>query len=107
MNDIQTKVNFFEWFDKYYKSKILNNRTSRNLLQKENKATHRIIITKAKPLTTNTRHIIPNTRPLTINNANQQMVTDNIDLAKKQMQTINRITKNWLKVESKEIIWRS
>ena len=36
------------------------------------------------------------------NNANQQVV-DNIDLTKKQMQTINRITKNWLKVESKEI----
>ena len=75
MNDIQIKVNFFEWFDKYYKSKILNDRTSRNLLQKENKATHRTIITKARPLTTNTRHIIPNTRSLTTNNANQQLPT--------------------------------
>ena len=93
------------------------------LLQK--KATHSTIITKARLLTINTRHIIPNirhiipntrplttnhaniipnTRPLTTNNANQQMVADNIDLAKKQMQTISRITKNWLKVESKEIV---
>jgi hypothetical protein len=93
------------------------------LLQKE--VTHRTIITKARLLTTNTRHIIPNirhiipntrplttnhaniipnTRPLTTNNANQQMVADNIDLAKKQMQTISRTTKNWLKVESKEIV---
>ena len=34
MNDIQTEVNFSEWFDKYYKSKILNDRTTKNLLQK-------------------------------------------------------------------------
>ena len=85
------------------------------MLQKE--ATHRTIITKDRPSTTNTRHIIPNTSPLTTNhaniipntrlltanNANQQIVVNNIDLTKKQMQTINRITKNWLKVESKEI----
>ena len=95
------------------------------MLQKE--ATHWTLITKDRPLTTNhaleipnTRHIISNTRPLTIlttnhaheipntrplntNNANQ-MVADNIDLAKKQMQTINRTTKNCLKVESKEIV---
>ena len=32
------------------------------------------------------------------------MVADNIDLAKRQMQTINRTTKIWLKVESKEIV---
>ena len=37
------------------------------------------------------------------NNANQQVV-DNIDLTKKQMQIINRTTKNLLKVESKEIV---
>jgi hypothetical protein len=69
----------------------------KNLLQKEDKATHRTIITKARPLTTNTRPIIPNTRPITTNNANQQMVADDIDLAKKQKQTINRTTKNCLK----------
>ena len=34
MNDIQTEVNFFEWFDKYYKPKILNERTTKYLLQK-------------------------------------------------------------------------
>jgi hypothetical protein len=35
MNDIQTEVNFFKWFDKYYKSKILNDRTTKNLLKKK------------------------------------------------------------------------
>ena len=40
------------------------------MLQKEDKATHRTIIIKAKPLTTNIRSIIPNTRPMTTNNAN-------------------------------------
>ena len=68
MNDIQTEVNFFKWFDKYYKSKILNDRTTKNLLQNEDKATHKIIITKDRPLSTNTKHIIPNTRPMTTNN---------------------------------------
>jgi hypothetical protein len=37
---IQVEVNFFERFDKNYKPQILNNRTTKNLLQKENKATH-------------------------------------------------------------------
>ena len=109
MNDIQTEVNFFEWFDKYYKPKILASRKTNSLLQKE--ATHRplttpnTIITKDK--TTNHAHIVSNTpsltrtrqltpnreitdnihfatkqTPMTINNTNQQ-VTDNIDLAKK------------------------
>jgi hypothetical protein len=41
---------------------------------------------------------------MTTNHANQQMVANNIDLAKKQMQTINRTTKNWLKVKSKETV---
>ena len=81
------------------------------------------IITKDK--TTNDAHIVSNTPSLTrtrlltpiadnihfatkqtlmtTNNTNQQ-VTNNIDLAKKQMQTINRTTKNWLKVESKEVV---
>ena len=101
MNEIQTEVNFFEWFDKYYKPKILIDRTTNFLLQKE--ATH-WTITKVRPLTTNTKHIIPNTRhiipntsplttnhayiipntgPLNTNNANQQMVADNIHFAKK------------------------
>ena len=43
MNDIQTKVNFIEWFDKYYKPKILNDRTTKKLLQKEDKATHKTV----------------------------------------------------------------
>ena len=43
------------------------------------------------PLTTDNTHIA----------TNQQ---DNIDLIKKQMQTINRTTQNWLKVESKEVV---
>ena len=32
MNDIQTKVNFCEWFDKYYKPKILADRNTNSLL---------------------------------------------------------------------------
>ena len=38
MNNIQTKVNFFEWFDYYYKPKLLarrNTNTNNPLLQKE------------------------------------------------------------------------
>ena len=35
MNDIQTEVNFFEWFDKYYKPKILVDRNTNSLLQKK------------------------------------------------------------------------
>ena len=109
MNDIQTEVSFFEWFDKYYKPKILSDRNTIFLLQKE--AIHRplttpdtIIITDK---TTNHAHIVCNTPSLTrtrlltpnhaiddnihfatkqtlmtTNNTNQQ-VTDNIDLAKK------------------------
>ena len=42
-------------------------------------------------MTTNTRNMITN-------HANLQMVADNMYLAKKQMQIINRTTKNWLKV---------
>jgi hypothetical protein len=42
MNDIQTEVNFFEWFDKYYKSKILagRNTNTNSLLQREKSTNH-------------------------------------------------------------------
>ncbi len=79
MNDIQAEVNFFELFDGNYKPKVLNCTNTQNLLQKENKATHR------QP------------RLMITNHANQQIVADNMYLTKKQMQTINRTTKNWLK----------
>ena len=52
MNGIQTEVNFIEWFDHYYKPKILacRNTNTNSLLQKE--ATHRhsqnTIMKKAK-----------------------------------------------------------
>jgi hypothetical protein len=52
MNDIQAEVNFFEWFDNYFKLKILadRNTNTNSLLQKE--ATHRhsqnTIMIKAK-----------------------------------------------------------
>ena len=49
-------------------------------------------------------HFASKQAPMTINNTNQQVI-DNIDLAKKQMQTINRTTKNWLKVENKEVVY--
>jgi hypothetical protein len=102
MNDIQTEVNFFEWFDKYYKPKILADRNTNFLLQKE--ATHRPLTTSntiiTKDMTTNYAykisntpsltsltkihaHEIPNTshtRPLTPNHA----IADNIHFAKKQ-----------------------
>jgi hypothetical protein len=58
MNDIQTEVNFFEWFDKYYKPKILADRNTNSLLQKE--ATHRPLTTShhhRKDMTTNHMHI--------------------------------------------------
>ncbi len=75
MNNIQTEVNFFEWFNKYYKANILTDRNTNFLLQKE--ATQRplttnIFITKASPntiitkaMTTNHAHEISNTRSLT------------------------------------------
>ena len=46
MNDIQTEVNFFEWFDNYFKPKILagRNTNTNSLLQKE-------AIHKHRPLT--------------------------------------------------------
>ena len=86
MNGIQTEVNFFEWFDKNYKPQILNNRTTKNLLQKENKATHRetrFIITNHRPIITNTRSMTTNTRSMITNHVNQQMVADNIHFDKK------------------------
>ena len=35
MNDIQTEVNFFEWFNHYYKPKLLAGRNNNSLLHKE------------------------------------------------------------------------
>ena len=41
MNDIQTKVNFFEWFDNYFKPKILAGRnTNTNCLLQRDKSTN-------------------------------------------------------------------
>ena len=34
MNDIQTEVNFFEWFDHYFKPKLLTGRNNNPLLHK-------------------------------------------------------------------------
>jgi hypothetical protein len=104
MNDIQTEVNFFEWFDHYYKPKILASRNTNTnfLLQKQ--ATHRHI-----PLTSQntiiikdktTTHTSPKTLPLnsltkthacdipdTSHNkllTPKQQITDNIHLATRQ-----------------------
>jgi hypothetical protein len=139
MNDIQTEVNFFEWFDNYFKPRILVSRNTNSLLQKEATYKHRPLTSQntiiGDKTTTHTPPNILPSNPLTkkhacensdtshnklltlkqqvtnnsttkqtfmvINNTNQQ---DNIDLAKKQMQTINRTTQNWLKVESKEVV---
>ena len=124
-----TEVNFFEWFDNYYKPKFLAGRnTNTNPLLQRDKSTnhtHRISNTPSStpsltPLTKTHACDIPDTNHnklltpttdnidfatkqnlMTINNKNQQ---DNINLAKKLMQTINRTTQNWLKVESKEVV---
>ena len=67
INDIQTEVNFFEWFDHYYKQKILAGRNTNSLLQKE--TTHRPLITPnsiiIKDMTTNHTYRISNTTSLT------------------------------------------
>jgi hypothetical protein len=102
MNDIQTEVNFFEWFDNYYKPKVLASRNTNSLLQKE--ATNRplpsqnTIITKdmstnhtyrisntplLTPLTKTHAYEIPDTSYTRLLTPNQQ-VTDNINLAEKQ-----------------------
>jgi hypothetical protein len=131
MNDIQDEVNFFEWFDNYFKPKILAEETQTQTLSYKKKATHKVTY-RYRPLTSQntiigdktTTHTPPNILssnpvnkkhacdtshnsllPLTTDNThfatNQQ---DNIDLTKKQMQTINRTTQNWLKVENKEVV---
>jgi phage gp45-like len=86
-----------------------------NIIVTKDKTTNNAHIVSNTPSLTRTRLLTPNyaiinnihfatkQTSMTINNTNQQ-VTDNIDLAKKQMQTINRTTKNWLKVESKEVV---
>ncbi len=40
MNDIQTKVNFFEWFDHYFKPKLLAGRNNNSLLHKHKETMH-------------------------------------------------------------------
>jgi hypothetical protein len=191
MNDIQTEVNFFAWFDHYYKPKLLagrNTNTNNPLIQKEviknsilqkgnaspdnvfiatrpfptslisqnniptpnnqilttfdpclvssliitdnpKEVINRNLITSPKvslvsptilntkdkntshqisnfPCTkTHSRELPDKSHPrqtlMVINNANQQ---DNKNLDEKQMQTINRTTQNWLKVENKEVV---
>jgi hypothetical protein len=92
MNDIQTEVNFFEWFDNYYKPKILAGRnTNTNPLLQRDKSTnhtHRISNTPSNtpsltPLTKTHACDIPDTshnKLLTL----KQQITDNIHLATKQ-----------------------
>ena len=46
MNDMQTEVNLFEWFDHYFKQKKLASRNTNSLLQKE--VAHRSLITNIK-----------------------------------------------------------
>ena len=70
MKDIQAKVNFFEWFDRNYKPKVLNCMTTQNLSQRKNKATHR----EPKFMITNHRSMTTNTRSMITNHANQQML---------------------------------
>ena len=101
MNDIQTEVNFFEWFDNYYKPKILagRNTNTNSLLQRDKSTNHtqRISNTPSNtpsltPLTKTHTCDIPDTshnKLLTPTTDNIHFTTkktlrqDNIDLAKK------------------------
>ena len=40
MNNIKTEINFFEWFDKYYKPKILISKNTNSWLQKDKNTNH-------------------------------------------------------------------
>jgi hypothetical protein len=95
MNDIQTEVNFFDWFDRNYKPKILNNRTKKkNRLQEENTKIAHKEISSHKSIVTSHR--------------NQQLAADNIYLAKKetplanQHGQINTINKNNTNINYKD-----
>jgi hypothetical protein len=46
MNDIQTEVNFFEWFNHYFKPKILVGRNNNSLLHKYKQIMHDSLKTK-------------------------------------------------------------
>jgi hypothetical protein len=125
------KLIFFEWFDHYFKPKILTDRNKNTsftntspLLQKEVTSKPLTTSTKASldkhthaitpPNTLNTSHI-PNTSNTITKDKNTRHQISNFpctkthprepyDIAKKQMQTINRTMQNWLKVENKEVV---
>jgi hypothetical protein len=85
MNDIQTEVNLFEWFDHYYKPKILTDRNTKPLLQKEN--INKTRISNTTP---------PNTPPLTLmtkTHACNSLTTDNMHFTTNQQdKNTNRIS---------------
>jgi hypothetical protein len=65
MNDIQTEVNFFEWFDHYFKPKILAGRnTNTNLLlrDKSTSQSHAISNTPPNNHTQKISNILPTTQ---------------------------------------------
>jgi hypothetical protein len=177
MNDIQTEVNFFAWFDHYFKPKLLagsntnnslnflrqkevtqnsqdtiikhkstydtsyrhNNTlqlftdntsykgslTKQNSLQKENFQKENVKLSLPPYNYSHSQANPPNGQTLTKKHANSSSISsdnipfattqtlmvinntsqqDNKDSNKKQMQTINRTTQNWLKVENKEVV---
>jgi hypothetical protein len=78
MNDIQIEVNFFEWFDRNYKTKTnaKDLRTTKNWLQEENNKIAHEEISPHKSIVTSHR--------------NQQLIADNIYLDKKQTPLANK-----------------
>jgi hypothetical protein len=76
MNDIQTEVNLFEWFDHYFKQKNLASRNTNSLLQKE--VAHRLLITNTKVSSDKVIHIhaISNTPPNTPNTITKDKSTN-------------------------------
>ena len=89
MNDIQTKVNFFEWFDHYFKPKILAGRNTNTsftsstntspLLQKE--VTNRPLTTSTKASLDKVIHTQAITPPNTLNTIKSTSHTPNTPIS--------------------------
>ena len=92
MNDIQTEVNFFEWFDHYFKPKILVSRNNNSLLYKETMHTSQKTNTDNSLLQ---KEVIKNStlQKKTTYNSLLPSSTDNISLATKQSFLTSQNTK--------------
>ena len=90
MNDIQTEVNFFEWFDHYFKPKLLAGRNNNSLLQKETMhisqktKTDNSLLQKEKEVIKNSFSLLPSSKLSS---------TDNTFLATKRTSLTSQNTK--------------